>query len=348
MMAFNTHDLKMGRASVPDMTLPDPGELAAAPPVLGEPPPTIGMLKLPDGATIRHACWEPPQPPRATLLMLNGRSEFIEKYDELARGWTARGYRVFSLDWRGQGRSTRPLPPPRQQRHYLPDFEVLEEDLQFFLERVVLPRRTGPLVIYAHSMGGHIASRFLATGRRHFAAVVLSAPMTDISTNGVPRPIVRALSSIMTRIGFGTAYPPGQGDYDPRGHSFENNPVTHDPKRWAVHHQWFRTHPELRVGGVTWAWLNATFRSVDLLARTETIAGVDLPILLLSPQQDPLIPPESHRNFCLRYHNCTVIRYPEARHEVLMETDDLRDRAWADIDHFLEPIVDLPAESKAS
>ena len=137
----------------------------------------------------------------------------------------------------------------------------------------------------------------------------------------------------MTRIGFGTAYAPGQGDYDPRGHSFENNPVTHDPKRWAVHHQWFRFHPELRVGGVTWAWLNATFRSVDLLARTETVAGVDLPILLLSPQQDPLIPPDSHRNFCLRYHNCTVIRYPEARHEVLMETDDLRDRAWADIDH---------------
>ncbi len=126
---------------MPDVTLPDPGELAAAPPVLGEPPPAIGMLKLPDGAMIRHACWEPPQPPRATLLMLNGRSEFIEKYDELARGWTARGYRVFSLDWRGQGRSTRPLPPPRQQRHYLPDFEVLEEDLQFFLERVVLPRR---------------------------------------------------------------------------------------------------------------------------------------------------------------------------------------------------------------
>ena len=120
----------MGRASVPDVTLPDPGELAAAPPGLGEPPPAIGMLKLPDGAVIRHACWEPPQPPRATLLMLNGRSEFIEKYDELARDWTARGYRVFSLDWRGQGRSTRPLPPPRHERHYLTDFGVLEEDLQ--------------------------------------------------------------------------------------------------------------------------------------------------------------------------------------------------------------------------
>jgi lysophospholipase len=329
----------MGRASVPNVTLPDPDELAATPRSLGEPPPAIGMLKLPDGAVIRHACWEPPQLAHATLLMLNGRSEFIEKYDELARDWTARGYRVFSLDWRGQGLSTRPLPPPRQQRHYLTDFGVLEEDLQYFLERVVVPRQAGPLVMYAHSMGGHIAARYLATDRRRFAAAVLSAPMVDISTNGVPRPIVRVLAAIMTMIGFGTAYALGQRDYDPQKHSFATNPVTHDPKRWAVHHQWFRSHPELRVGGVTWAWLNATFRSVDLLARAETVAGVDLPLLVLSPEQDPLIPRDAHREFSLRYHNCDLIHYPDARHEVLMETDDLRSQAWADIDSFLEPIV---------
>ena len=297
------------------------------------------MLKLPDGAMIRHACWEPADHPRATLLMLNGRSEFIEKYDELARDWTARGYRVFSLDWRGQGLSTRPLPPPRQQRHYLTDFGVLEEDLQHFLERVVVPRQAGPLVMYAHSMGGHIAVRYLSTGRRHFAAVVLSAPMADITTAGVPRPIVRLLAAVMTAIGFGTAYAFGQRDYDPLRQDFATNPVTHDPKRWAVHHQWFRSHPELRVGGVTWAWLNATFRSVDLLARTETVAGVDLPILVLSPVQDPLIPPDAHRELCLRYHNCKLIRYPEARHEIMMETDDLRSRAWGHVDAFLEPIV---------
>ena len=55
-------------------------------------------------------------------------------------------------------------------------------------------------------------------------------------------------------------------------------------------------------------------------------------MLVLSPVQDPLIPPDAHRKFCLRYHNCNLIHYPDARHEVLMETDDLRSRAWADID----------------
>src|SRR4051812_22782991 len=334
------------RASVPDATLPDPEELAATPPSLGEPPPAIGMLKLPDGAVIRHACWEPSRLPIATLLMLNGRSEFIEKYDELARDWTARGYRVFALDWRGQGLSTRPLPPPRQQRHYLTDFGILEEDLQYFLERVVVPGQVGPLVMYAHSMGGHVAARYLATGWKHFAAAILSAPMTDISTNGIPRRLVRLLAAIMTISGFGAAYALGQRDYDPLKQDFATNPVTHDARRWAVHHQWFRSHPEMRVGGVTWAWLNATFRSGDLLARSETVTGVDLPLLVLGPAQDPLIPPDAHRVFCLRYRNCSLIRYPEARHEVMMETDDLRSRAWGHIDSFLEPILQ-PVVGKA-
>ncbi|UEM19515.1 alpha/beta hydrolase [Skermanella mucosa] len=316
-----------------------PADLAAAEPARLEPPPAVGWLTLPDGAVIRHACWEPDAAPRATLLMLNGRSEFIEKYDELARDWNARGFRVLSLDWRGQGLSTRPLPPPRQQRHYLTDFAILEEDLQVFLERVVLPRQAGPLVLYAHSMGGHVAARYLTSGWHHFAAAVLSAPMADISTQGVPRPLVRALAALMSFAGFGTAYAFGHGDYDPDRQDFATNPVSHDARRWAIHHQWFRAHPELRVGGVTWAWLRATFRSVDLLARPETSAAVDLPMLVLSPVQDPLIPPEAHQELCRRYRKCRLVRYPEARHEIMMETDDLRARAWADIDGFLAGVL---------
>ena len=46
-----------------------------------------------------------------------------------------------------------------------------------------------------------------------------------------------------------------------------------------------------------------------------------------------------------RYHNCGLIHYPEARHEVLMETDDLRSQAWGHIDSFLEPIVGKAIES---
>src|SRR3954470_78323 len=105
----------------------DPAALVAIDPCLGDPPPAIGFLDLPDGDRLRHACWEPVGgPATATLIMLNGRSEFIEKYDELARSWTERGFRVFSLDWRGQGLSTRPL--PQRERHYVKDFGQMAAD----------------------------------------------------------------------------------------------------------------------------------------------------------------------------------------------------------------------------
>jgi lysophospholipase len=241
---------------------------------------------------------------------------------------------VFSLDWRGQGLSTRPL--PQRERHYVKDFGEFVEDLAFFVDRVVLPRRVGPLVMYAHSMGGHVATRYLATESKHFAAVVLSAPMAGFSTGAVPNWAVRPLARNMVAAGLATSYAFGHGDYDPARQDFASNPVTHDPRRWAIHHQWYRVNPELRVGGVTWGWIDAAFRSIDIVMdRHETTATVDLPILLLSPGQDRLILAGAHEALSRLYSNCRLVKYPEARHEVMMETDDLRSRAWDDIDRFL-------------
>jgi lysophospholipase len=319
---------------MPDMYSAHPTALAAIDPQLGDPPPSISFLDLPDGAHLRHACWEPASAPKATLLMLNGRSEFIEKYDELARSWTDRGYRVFSLDWRGQGLSTRPL--PQRERHYVKDFGEFADDLAFFVDRVVLPRRVGPSVMYAHSMGGHIATRYLATESKLYDAVVLSAPMAGFATGALPNWAVRPLARNMVAAGLATSYAFGHGDYDPAKQNFVTNPVTHDIRRWAIHHQWYRVNPELRVGGVTWGWIDAAFRSIDVVMNTpETTAAVDLPILLLSPGQDTLILPGAHEALSRLYRNCRLVKYPDARHEVMMETDDIRSRAWADIDHFL-------------
>jgi lysophospholipase len=242
---------------------------------------------------------------------------------------------VFSLDWRGQGLSTRPL--PQRERHYVKDFGQVAADLAFVVERLVLPRRIGPLVMYAHSMGGHIATRYLATESKRFDAVVLSAPMAGFSTGAVPDWAVRPLARSMTFAGFGTSYAFGHTDYDPARQDFATNPVTHDPRRWAIHHQWYRVNPELRVGGVTWGWIDAAFRSIDIVMKQrESTASVYVPILLLSPGQDRLIPDGVHEALSKLYKNCRLVKYPEARHELMMETDDLRSRAWADIDGFLD------------
>jgi lysophospholipase len=333
---------------VTDRTDLPPDGLTAAdlplPPRLGNPPPRFGRLDLPDGGWIRHARWPSPDTCRGTVVLLPGRSEFLEKYDTVARAWRERGFLVIGMDWRGQGRSSRFLSEhaPLRQRGHVPDYGIWLDDLDRFLDAVAAPAARGPLLACAHSQGGHVTLRHMARSPGRFDAAVLSAPMTGIfvQPGWVPSRVARTFARAGVRLGRAASYLPGQGDYDSARHRFAGNPVTSDPALWAVHHQWFRHDPALVVGGVTHGWLDATYRSLDALAQPEAAAGVEVPMLALVPGRDTVVPPESQQAVCARYPRCRVRVLPDAMHEVLMERDDIRSAAWAEIDGFL---ADTPA-----
>ena len=330
------------------------------PPHLAPPLPETRRLDLPGGGWLRHARWHPEGAVRGTVVMLNGRSEFIEKYHPIARAWSLRGYEVVAMEWRGQGLSSRSTGEnaPSRQRGYIRDYRLLLEDLRHFLAAVVHPAvsargREHRVILFAHSMGGHVALRFLEERGSPdgpvppFDAVVLSAPMMDIYNR--PRWVSPRLARVAARLvvlaGFGRAYVPGQHDYDPERESFLTNPLTTDPDRWAIHHQWFRWKPDLVVGGVTFGWLDATFRSIDRLKRSRAGRHVTEPMLVLVPMLDHLVPSESQEALGDRYARCRVSRFPDSRHEILMEREDIRGRAWAEIDAFLDEVLaERPAE----
>src|ERR1700694_6102998 len=73
-----------------------------------------GVLTTPAGVALRFARWAPPQGRQGTLLVLPGRTEFIEKYFEVVGEARARGFAVAMIDWRGQGLSGRALLGPRK------------------------------------------------------------------------------------------------------------------------------------------------------------------------------------------------------------------------------------------
>src|ERR1700741_4259123 len=73
-----------------------------------------GMLKTPDGVSVRFARWDPPPGRKGTVCLFPGRAEFIEKYFETVRDLRARGFAVAMIDWRGQGGSHRLLSNPRK------------------------------------------------------------------------------------------------------------------------------------------------------------------------------------------------------------------------------------------
>lgn len=304
-------------------------------------------VAMADGVLLRVAVWPMPERARGTALVLTGRAEFIEKYAETAGALTARGFRVVAVDWRNQGLSDRPL--ANRQIHHLTDFALLVDDLDCVYRKVAAPvaaETGGPLILLAHSMGGLVATLALA---RHagddpgrYAAVLLAAPMYAIHTGPLPRRLARALATLGLACGCGARYALWQGDYDPAEGVFRpDNKITADPRRYAAFHSPYAERPELRVGGVSFAWVAAALDAEDaLLHGGLPLERVRTPVLLLSAPDDRVVRAELHRTVAARLGNAHLVEYPGAKHELLMECDAIRDRVWADINAFLDGVLE--------
>ena len=187
-----------------------------------------GMLKTPDGVSIRFARWAPPPGRKGTVCIFQGRTEFIEKYFEVVRELRARGFAVATIDWRGQGLSERALSDTR--KGHVTNFAKYAVDLEIFMAEIVLPDCPPPLFALAHSMGASILLRAASRGRRWFDRMVLTAPMIKLVNLPLPA-VAPALVRTLRLFGLGGRYVPGGRKIGPSTLPFLNNPVTSDPVR---------------------------------------------------------------------------------------------------------------------
>ena len=63
----------------------------------------------PDGTRLRIGHWPSATGGHRRIVLCHGRTEFLEKYAETIGELTARGFDVWSMDWRGQGASGRAI-----------------------------------------------------------------------------------------------------------------------------------------------------------------------------------------------------------------------------------------------
>ncbi len=295
-------------------------------------------LDRPDGARLRLAHWLPAAAPRATMLLLHGRTEFNEKYEETAGDLIARGFDIWSFDWRGQGLSTRLLED--RQRGHVDDYDVLVADLRAVIDHARHAAGAGggerPLVLLAHSMGGLVAMRYLVSGATEPAAVALSAPLLGIGPGPFPTWLVKILARLAVWFGQADRFAVTQRPWRPGNESFENNAVTTDPDRHAIHQKWFRDKPELVLGGVTWGWLDETIRACEALFAPGEPARVAVPVLFGLAADDVVVSRSAIARMASLVPGAQIKTYARARHELLMERDEVRDAFLADIDAFLK------------
>lgn len=281
------------------------------------------------GGRLRYCVWNTPGPPRGSVVLLQGRAEFIEKYAmEVVGELRGKGFTVYALDIRGQGLSDRMLPD--HGKGHIDDFATYVADLNIFLEKIVVPQAPQPLLLLSHSTGGNIALRFLGDeGSGRFAAAVFCSPMTGLPNAWFAKTV---LAVTRPRPSLDTHYAPTTGPYDPRKHPFAGNNLTHDERRYDFTRQWFDADPRLRLGGPTIGWVRQAYRSFDVIDAPGYLERLALPVLIVSAGEDTVVDTATHRRAAARIAGATHAVVEDARHEILMETDARRAQFWAAFD----------------
>jgi len=298
---------------------------------------TTGFFKAHDGKIkLRFARWEATRGPRrGTVCLFHGRGEFIEKYFEVVADLRRRGFAVATMDWRGQGGSDRLLSNPR--KGYVRSFADFDQDLAQFMKEIVLPDCQPPFVALAHSMGGHILLRNATASGSWFSRMVLSAPMIAIAPKELkfPAPVPRLYVEIMGALALGTLYAPGGDDDALELEPFEGNPLTSDPERYARNSMVVEAAPRLGLGSPTISWLRAALRSIAKVTAPDYPTRVQVPLLLFAAGMDKVVSTTHIEEFGLRLKVGTHVLIPQARHEILQETDEVRKDFWAAFDAYL-------------
>ena len=282
-----------------------------------------------DGWPIRRFDW-PAATPRGAILFQTGRGDVFEKYLELFAHWHDAGWSVSAFDWRGQGGSGR-LSPDRHVGH-ADDFAPWIADLADFW-RAWAAENDGPRVVVGHSMGGFLVLRALIDRVIDADAVVLVAPMLGLRSPVGAR-LGGWLAALMRRAG-DPARAAWKGHERP-GARDRRLLLTADADRYADEGWWYEQSPELKLGPPSWAWLAEAFAATDRLRRDPALAAMTVPTLMLLADHDALVDSAAAAAIGARLPDAEVLRFgADAAHELLRETDAVRDRALAAIDAFI-------------
>jgi lysophospholipase len=298
-----------------------------------------GMMPTPDNSYIRFAKYYYPikNYHKGTMLVLMGRREFIEEYKEVNLDFLNRSYKIYTFDWRGQGGSKRTLGDPI--KGHIDDYGTYLKDLIQFINQIVLPDLEAPLYMFAHSMGGNIALRYILEQTiTPVKAIILSAPMVDVRTAPYHPKVARALAKAMTFTGYKERYIFGEKLTPPEFEPFDENPFTNDADQFSKRRKIQMKYDQYVVRGYTFGWLEATFQSIAALHKLLQNKKIDIPMLLLSPENDPVIRNEVYQDVLKTFINGQLKIYPNTRHCLLDESTEMRKIIWNDIDNFLNVI----------
>lgn len=289
-----------------------------------------------DGLALFVRSWLPDGEAKGVVQLAHGMAEHSARYARFAQALTDAGYAVWTHDHRGHG-ETPSLP---EERGYFADehgWDAAVDDLHAVAEAARAAHPGLPLFFFGHSMGSLLGRDHVTRDGHDLAGAVFSGTAGDAGLLGRVGEVVakvesrvrgrRATSRLMNSLTFGSynkAFAPAATDFDWLSRDAAEVQAYVDDERCG----------EVFTAGFYADLLGGVNSLPKMAARTP----VDLPILFLSGDQDP-VGGETVREVVGWYRDAgvrdvTLEIYPEGRHELLNDTvrDEVTERiiGWLD------------------
>lgn len=279
---------------------------------------TTVSVESTDGIALQVYRWAPEGEPRAIVQIQHGLAEHAGRYRRLAEALTDAGYLVYAPDARGSGRTANG-DYGNWGRDGWPGWV---DDVDVLSRHVHAETPGKRLALLGHSMGSFASQQYLLDHSADVDAVILSGT-TDAG------PLSQTLDS-----------------GEPADLSAFNAPFEH-----RTGYEWLsrdETEVDKYVNDPACGWEAPPFPGIASMQRCSDPGQVEkirknVPVLLISGTADPLagggaaIEMVGQRYRDAGIEDVTVRLYPEARHELLNETN--RDEVTADILSFLDRTV---------
>jgi alpha-beta hydrolase superfamily lysophospholipase len=260
-----------------------------------------------DGFKIAAYRWDPAGEPRAAVQLTHGMGEHAQRYDHVARALNGAGFVVYAQDHRGHGASAEPGALGDLGQGGWP---ALVDDIGLLTARIRAEHPGVPLILLGHSMGSFAVQQYLLD----HSADVDGAVLTGTAVIDLLEPALD-LDQPLDLAAFNAPFQPARTDFDwlSRDEAVVDAYVA-DP----------------RCGfGIDTESAKAMFAGARRLADPAQVAAMrsSLPVHIAVGESDPvngglaLLTPLVDRYRAAGLADVTVRTYPDARHEILNETN---------------------------
>ncbi|MEP4194375.1 MAG: alpha/beta hydrolase [Aliishimia sp.] len=279
-----------------------------------------------DKVRLRVAHWKTDETPHGTVLLLQGRTENIEKYGRTVEELHQAGFAAFAIDWRGQGLSDR-LVFDRMVGHVL-NYSDYQKDMAAMVQAahdLDLPK---PWFILGHSLGACVGLRAIIEGLS-VPACAFTAPLWDINLSTLQRLGAWPISWAAQFLGQGHQYAPGtRGESYALHTTFDDNRLTHDPDMYQYYVNISKTLVDQQVGGPSMKWLFETLKETRSLSY---MSSPDTPCITYCGAQDSIVAVPAIQK---RMENWPLGKFKlleNSRHDVLCEVPNIRKNVLAEV-----------------